>query len=67
VSRLAGGKQGTGFGVYYAATGVAALAGGVLLGLATKYFGAPWAFLASAVLGVAVAMTWPMLGRATSA
>jgi MFS family permease len=63
VSRLAGGKQGSGFGVYYAATGVAALAGGVLLGFATKYFGAPAAFLASAVLGVAVALAWPVLGR----
>jgi MFS family permease len=66
VSRLAGGKQGTGFGVYYAATGVAALAGGVLLGLATKYLGAPVAFLASAVMGVAVALAWPVLGRVTS-
>jgi MFS family permease len=66
VSRLAGGKQGTGFGVYYAATGVAALAGGVLLGLATKYLGAPVAFLASAVTGVAVALAWPVLGRVTS-
>ncbi len=63
VSRLAGGKQGTGFGVYYAATGAAALAGGVLLGLATKYFGAPWAFGASALTGVAVALAWPLLGR----
>jgi MFS family permease len=63
VSRLAGGKQGTGFGVYYAATGVAALAGGVLLGLATKYFGAPAAFLASAMLGLGVAALWPVLGR----
>jgi len=66
VSRLAGGKQGSGFGVYYAATGVAALAGGVLLGFATKYLGAPWAFLASAVLGIVVALTWPMLGRVRS-
>jgi len=63
VSRLAGGKQGTGFGVYYAATGVAALAGGVLLGLATNYLGFRWAFAASAVMGVAVALAWPMLGR----
>ena len=67
VSRLAGGKQGTGFGVYYAATGVAALVGGILLGLATKYLGAPAAFLVSAVLGVAVAMTWPMLGQVRTA
>ena len=63
VSRLAGGKQGSGFGVYYAATGAAALAGGVLLGLATKYLGAPEAFLASAVLGLGVATLWPVLGR----
>ncbi|HET9709964.1 MAG TPA: MFS transporter [Gemmatimonadales bacterium] len=63
VSQLAGGKQGTGFGVYYAATGVAALAGGVLLGLATRYFGASWAFFASALLGIAVALAWPVLGR----
>ena len=63
VSRLAGGKQGSGFGVYYAATGVAALAGGVLLGLTTKYFGAPAAFLASALLGIAVVLAWPVLGR----
>lgn len=63
VSRLAGGKQGTGFGVYYAATGVAALAGGILLGLATKYFGASRAFFASALLGSAVVLAWPVLGR----
>jgi len=63
VSRLAGGKQGSGFGVYYAATGVAALAGGILLGLATKYFGASWAFFASALLGIAVVLAWPVLGR----
>ena len=63
VSRLAGGKQGSGFGVYYAATGVAALAGGVLLGLATRYLGAPAAFLASAVLGLGVAALWPVVGR----
>ncbi len=63
VSRLAGDRQGTGFGVYYAATGVAALAGGVLMGLATKYFGAPWAFAASAVLGVAIALSWPIIGQ----
>jgi MFS family permease len=67
VSRLAGGKQGTGFGVYYAATGVAALAGGVLLGLATKYFGASWAFFASALLGSAVVLAWPVLGRTRTA
>lgn len=63
VSRLAGGKQGTGFGVYYAATGVAALAGGVLLGLATSYCGASWAFGASALLGVVVALAWLVVAQ----
>jgi len=67
VSRLAGGKQGTGFGVYYAATGAAALAGGVLLGVTTKYLGAPWAFSASALFGLAVALAWPILGRTRTA
>jgi MFS family permease len=67
VSRLAGGKQGSGFGVYYAATGIAALAGGVLLGLATKYFGAPWAFFTSALLGIAVVLAWPVLSRTRTA
>jgi MFS family permease len=63
VSRLAGGRQGSGFGVYYAATGIAALGGGVLLGLATQYFGASWAFAASGLLGFAVVLAWPVLGR----
>jgi MFS family permease len=67
VSRLAGGKQGSGFGVYYAATGIAALAGGVLLGLATKYFGASWAFFTSALLGIAVVLAWPVLSRTRTA
>lgn len=66
VSRLAGGKQGSGFGVYYAATGAAALAGGLLLGFATARFGAPVAFLASAVLGIVVAAVWPLLARRES-
>lgn len=66
VSRLAGGKQGSGFGVYYAATGVAALAGGLLLGFTTSRLGAPAAFLASAVLGILVAAAWPVLARRES-
>ena len=41
VSRLAGGKQGTGFGAYHAATGMAALAGGLLLGALYQTRGAP--------------------------
>jgi MFS family permease len=63
VSRLAGGKQGSGFGVYYALTGVAALAGGLLLGFTTARLGAPAAFLASAVLGVVIILAWPLVAR----
>jgi MFS family permease len=63
VSRLAGGHQGTGFGVYYAATGVAALAGGITLGAMTARWGAPTAFTASAVTGLAIALLWPALMR----
>lgn len=61
VSRLAGGRQGTGFGLYYATTGVAALAGGLLLGLTTEQWGAPAAFAASAAAGAVVIAVWPLL------
>lgn len=63
VSKLAGGRQGTGFGRYYAATGVAALAGGLLLGGTTARWGASVAFAASAVAGALVIATWPLLVR----
>jgi MFS family permease len=63
VSRLAGGRQGTGFGVYYAATGVAALVGGVALGEVTAHWGAATAFTASAATGLAIALLWPALLR----
>ena len=57
VSRLAGSKQGTGFGAYHAATGLAALAGGLLLGALYQSRGAPLAFIISAV-GVTFAAVW---------
>jgi MFS family permease len=57
VSRLAGSKQGTGFGAYHAATGLAALAGGLLLGAVYQSRGAPRAFIISAV-GVTLAAIW---------
>ena len=67
VSQLAGGKQGTGFGVYHAATGVAALAGGLLLGALYQAASAALAFTVSAAGGIALAVAWPVLasGRAT--
>jgi MFS family permease len=57
VSRLAGSKQGTGFGAYHAATGMAALAGGLLLGALYQWRGAPLAFVVSAA-GVTFAALW---------
>ncbi|HMA40872.1 MAG TPA: MFS transporter, partial [Gemmatimonadales bacterium] len=57
VSRLAGSKQGTGFGAYHAATGLAALAGGLLLGALYQSRGAPLAFIISAG-GVTFAAVW---------
>jgi MFS family permease len=58
VSKLAGGKQGTGFGVYHAATGIAALAGGLLLGALYQSASATLAFSVSAAGGIALAVIW---------
>ena len=58
VSKLAGGKQGTGFGVYHAATGIAALAGGLLLGALYQASSATLAFSVSAAGGIALAVLW---------
>ena len=64
VAAFAGARQGSGFGVYHAASGAAALAGGLLLGGAFQRAGGASAFTASAVLGLALALLWPFLARA---
>ena len=61
VARLAGpgGHQGSGFGVYHGATGLAALVGGLALGAVYQAgggAGGPRAFLASATLGGLLAL-----------
>lgn len=61
VARLAGTKQGSGFGAYHAATGIAALAGGVLLGGAFERWGGAAAFTVSAAGGLVLAALWPAL------
>ena len=66
VSRLAGGKQGTGFGVYHAATGIAALGGGLLLGTLYQSAGAALAFTVSAAGAVILAALWPVLAQRPS-
>ena len=64
VARLAGARQGSGFGAYHGITGFAALAGGVALGGVFQRYGAATAFLASAVGGVALVLAWPVLAWA---
>ncbi len=64
VAAYAGHRQGSGFGVYHAASGLAALAGGLLLGAAFQRAGGASAFTASAVLGLALALLWPFVARA---
>src|SRR5213593_1984254 len=59
VARLAGPRQGSGFGVYHGATGFAALVGGVVLGGVFQGYGAGPAFHASAVAGLGLVVAWP--------
>ena len=67
VARASGGHQGSGFGGYHGWTGLAALAGGVVLGWAFQGLGAPLAFGASAVGGAALALAWPIVSRRIAA
>jgi MFS family permease len=64
VAAVAGDRQGSGFGLYHAATGVAALAGGVVLGAVFQQVDGGAAFLVSAVAGLALALLWPFVARA---
>src|SRR5229473_2128101 len=61
VARLAGTRQGSGFGVYHGITGFAALVGGVVLGAVFQRYGAGPAFLASAAGGLGLVLGWPLV------
>ena len=61
VARLAGERQGSGFGRYHGATGLAALVGGLALGATFQAYGARPAFLASAAAGGMLAAVWPLV------
>jgi len=61
VARLAGPRQGSGFGLYHGVTGFAALVGGLALGATYEAYGAAPAFFVSAALGVPLMIAWPML------
>jgi hypothetical protein len=61
VAQTAGDRQGTGFGIYHAATGVAALAGGLGLGGLYQVAGGTAAFATSAAAGLLLTLLWPTL------
>ena len=61
VARLAGHRQGSGFGLYHGITGFAALVGGVALGAVFQRYGPAPAFFASAVGGLGLVVTWPIV------
>ena len=59
VSTATGGHRGSGFGVYHALTGVAALVGGVVLGVIFQRVSGATAFLVSAVGASGLVILWP--------
>ena len=64
VSAATGGHRGSGFGVYHALTGVAALAGGIALGLVFQRVDGSTAFFVSAVGTLVLVLLWPFWSRA---
>src|SRR6266702_2774872 len=59
VSAATGGHRGSGFGVYHARTGVAALIGGIALGVIFQRVSGATAFLVSAVGALSLVILWP--------
>jgi len=63
VSAATGGHRGSGFGVYHALTGVAALVGGIALGLVFQRISGATAFLVSAAGALGLVILWPFWSR----
>jgi len=63
VSAATGGRHGSGFGVYHALTGAAALVGGIALGIVFQRVNGGTAFLVSAVGALGLAVLWPFATR----
>jgi len=59
VSAATGGRHGSGFGVYHALTGVAALSGGIGLGVIFQRVDGATAFLVSAAGTLGLVILWP--------
>src|SRR3970282_1123379 len=64
VAAFAGARQGTGVGIYHAASGGAARGGGLALGVLFQRAGGGPAFLASAAAGLVLALLWPFVASA---
>jgi MFS family permease len=63
VAAAAGPRRGSGFGVYHAMTGVAALVGGLVLGAVFQAMNGATAFLVSAAGALVLAILWPFWAR----
>ena len=63
VSAATGGYHGSGFGVYHALTGVAALSGGVGLGVLFQSVGGSTAYIVSAAGTLGLVILWPFWTR----
>jgi len=63
VAAATGGRHGSGFGVYHALTGVAALVGGIALGFVFQRASGATAFLVSAVGALGLVILWPFWTR----
>lgn len=66
VSEGTGGHRGSAFGMYHALTGVAALVGGVVLGVVFQGRSGDVAFFVSAAAGLVLVILWPFWARAHS-
>lgn len=66
VSAATGGRRGSGFGIYHALTGVAALIGGITLGVVFQRVDGATAFIVSAAGTVGLVILWPIWARSHS-
>jgi MFS family permease len=66
VSAATGGHRGSAFGTYHALTGVAALAGGLLLGVIFQDASGATAFFVSAAAALGLVILWPFWARSHS-
>jgi MFS family permease len=66
VSAATGGHRGSGFGTYHALTGVAVLAGGLLLGVVFQSASGATAFFVSAAAALGLVILWPFWARSHS-